>query len=260
MSSPVRQIAVAAIACAALFAPHFANAGAVHIETSGLTFDTGWSQRAETLVSDVNGAATFSLVNAVDNLRYPNSWQYNSTYSGTFQLSARAGYKVTGYTLSGGYSGQLYIGRSPDGSGRPGGAETYADAWSMGEDAATGARLASASYSVSNLQGVANFTFASGPLNQTGAFNVLFEGYAYGAASPAIWSTFDPDTGPRNHYDFSRAEMGLNDPLLLTVYTQAIAVPEPHTFTLTLAGLAVLAGATRRRRRPARAAGHPRFS
>ncbi|NHZ95284.1 PEP-CTERM sorting domain-containing protein [Massilia sp. CCM 8734] len=260
MFTCVRHIAVSAIAVAALLAPRFALADVVHIETSSLTFDTGWSQRPETLVSDANGAATFSLVNAVDNLRYQNTLYYNHTYSGMFHLSARAGYKVTGYTLSGGFVGDLRIGRSPDGSGRPGGAESIANAWTMAQDAASGAYLASGSYEASNLQGVGDFTFASGVLDQTGAFDVTFEGYAYGSASPAIWTTFDPDTGPRNHYSFSSAVMELKDPLLLTVYTEALAVPEPHAFALTLTGLALLAGVVRRRRRPARAGVNTSFA
>lgn len=249
MFTRIRLSAVTAIAAAALLCPRFALADVVHLETGSLTFDTAWSQRPETLVSDLNGAATFSLVNAVDNLRYSNSQQYHHQYNGTFQLSARAGYKVTGYTLSGGFAGEFRIGRSPDGSGRPGGAESVANAWAGAQDAATGAYLASASFERSDLQGAADFTFASGALDQTGAFNLTFEGYAYGAASPAIWATFDPDTGPRNNYAFSQAILELKDPLLLTVYTQAIAVPEPHTFALTLTGLALLAGVLRRRRR-----------
>ncbi|NHZ64780.1 PEP-CTERM sorting domain-containing protein [Massilia genomosp. 1] len=90
-------------------------------------------------------------------------------------------------------------------------------------------------------------SFASGVLDQAGAFDVTFEGYAYGAASPAIWTTFDPDTGPRNHYGFWGAVMELKDPLLLTAYTEA--VPEPHTYAMTLAELALLAGMARRRNR-----------
>ncbi|HEX8614670.1 MAG TPA: PEP-CTERM sorting domain-containing protein [Telluria sp.] len=251
MTSPARHVAVSAIAVAALLAPQLALADSVHIETSSLTFDTGWSQRPETLVSDVNGAATFSLVNAVDSLRYPNMWQYNSEYSGMFELSARAGYKVTGYTLSGGFTGLVHVGRSPDGSGRPGGADTSAGAWFSAQDAASGVYLSSSSYSASNLQGSGDFTFASGALDQTGAFHLSFDGYAYGWASPAIWTTYDPETGPTNNYAFSRAEIGLKSPLLLTVYTQA--VPEPHAYALTLAGLALMAGMVRRRKRLARA-------
>ena len=58
MPSPARHIA--AIAVAVLLAPKLAHADAVHIETSGVVFDTGWPQRAETLASDLNGAATFA--------------------------------------------------------------------------------------------------------------------------------------------------------------------------------------------------------
>lgn len=255
MFSPARHLAVAAIACAALLAPHLASAGAVHIDTGSLTFDSGWSEHAETLVSDINGAATFSLVSAVERLRYRYWSEYFNDYGGTFQLSARAGYKVTGYKLSGAFYGAISVGQVPDGSGgRPGGANTSSGALLYAQDALTGATFAQHGWSASELQGAGGFNFDSGLLERTGAFNLTFEGYAYGQASPAVWTTVDPITGPRNNYDFSLAQVGLQDPLLLTVYTQAIAVPEPHAFALTLAGLAMLAGATRRRRRPAAAA------
>ncbi|MDQ1813375.1 PEP-CTERM sorting domain-containing protein [Massilia sp. CCM 9210] len=116
MPSPVRHLAASAIAFAALLAPQFAFAGGIHLESSGIMFDTAWSQRAETLVSDVNGAATFSLVNAVDYLRFPNQFNYFNDYEGQFQLTARSGYKVTGYSLSGGFRGDIHVGQSPNGT------------------------------------------------------------------------------------------------------------------------------------------------
>lgn len=255
MFSSAQRIAVAAFACAALLAPQLATAGPVHLEASGVVFDNGWAQRPETLVSDVNGAATFSLFDPIDGLRYPYQWQYNLQYSSMFLLSARAGYKVIGYSLSGRFAGEHYIAHSPDGSGRPGGADTSAGADSYMQDAVTGDIFGFQSYAVGNLQGSADFTLHSGPLDQANPFYVAFSGWAYGWASPAIWTTYDPDTGPTNNYAFSRAEIGLGDPLLLTVYTQAlaVAVPEPHSLALTLGGLALLAGVVRRRRRPAHA-------
>ncbi|MDQ1830470.1 PEP-CTERM sorting domain-containing protein [Massilia scottii] len=250
MPSPVRHLAASAIAFAALLAPQFAFAGGVHLESSGVMFDTAWSQRAETLMSDVNGAATFSLVNAVGYLRFPNQFNYFNDYEGQFQLTARSGYKVTGYSLSGGFRGDIHVGQSPNGTGGPGGANTSAGAMSRAHDALTGETLAQHGWSASDLRGNGDFTFNSGALERTGSFFVSFEGYAYGQASPAIWNGTDP-TDPRNYDDFSRAEVGLRDPLLLTVYTQA--VPEPHTYAMTLAGLALLAGVARRRKRSARA-------
>ncbi len=258
MPLSARRIAGTAATVATLFVSQCAVANVVHIETSSLTFDTSWSREAETLVSDVKGAATFSLVNVVSALRYPGQFNYFNDYEGVFRLSARDGYKVTGYTLTGGLFGSVYVGRSPDGSGRPGGADTSAAFMSRAQDAVTGETLAQHGWSSANLQGNVDFSYYSGVLNRTGAFNLSVDGYAYGQASPAVWTTFEPEVGPVNHYDFSRAEVGLKDPLLLTVYTEAlaVAVPEPHTFALTLTGLALLAGVVRRRRRPA----HTRFS
>ncbi|ATQ78125.1 hypothetical protein CR152_29150 [Massilia violaceinigra] len=250
MHSRTRHIAVTAIAFAALFAPQLAHADTVHIETSGLTFDTFQSPYAETLVSDVNGAATFSLVNAAHFMGNPNMLNYHTVHGSVFQLSARAGHKVTGYSVTGGFWGELHVGQSPDGSGFPGSAETRSGAWAYAHDVVGGDNFALGEHTTSNLQGHSDFRFDSGPLNKTQPFYLTFEGYIEGYAAPAIWYGNEP--GQMWPYrDYSRADVRLKGPLLLTVYTQA--VPEPHTYAMTLAGLALLAGVARRRKRAARA-------
>ncbi|WP_223164627.1 PEP-CTERM sorting domain-containing protein [Massilia rubra] len=243
MFTYARRIAVTAIACAAVLAPQAAFAQ-VHIEAGGLTFDSFYSPRGEYLVSDVDGAATFSLVNAVDRMSYPNMTTYFQDYGSIFQLSAREGYRVTGYSVSGGFYGTHYVGHSPDGSGEPGSADSGAAAWAYASDTPGGARFASGSHSASNLNGHSDFRIDSGALDKTGSFYFSFDGYSSGSSSPATW--YEPGQWwPSRAY--SAAEIGLKNPLLLTVYTQA--VPEPHTYAMTLAGLALLAGVARRRTR-----------
>ncbi|NHZ93754.1 PEP-CTERM sorting domain-containing protein [Massilia sp. CCM 8733] len=243
MFSPTQHIAAAVIACSTLLAPHAAFAQ-VHIETGGLVFDSFYSPRSEYLVSDMNGAATFSLVNAVDRMSYPNMTNYHQDYGSIFQLTAREGYRVTGYSVSGGFYGTHYVGQSPNGSGEPGSASSGAAAWAYASDTPGGASFAYGSHSVSNLNGHSDFRIDSGALDKTGSFYFSFDGYAAGSASPATW--YKPGQWwPSRAY--SAAEVGLKNPLLLTVYTQA--VPEPHTYAMTLAGLALLAGVVRRRKR-----------
>lgn len=220
------------------------------IETASLAFDSFYSPRSEYLVSDVNGAATFSLVNAVDRMSYPNMTTYFQDYGSTFQLTAREGYRVTGYSVSGGFYGNHYIGHSPNGGGQPGSASSSAAAMAYASDSPGGARFAQGSHSVSNLNGHSDFRIDSGALDKTGSFYFSFDGYTEGSASPAVWY-MPGELWPFR--DYSLAEVGLKNPLLLTVYTQAIAVPEPHAYAMTLAGLALLAGAVRRRRRAAAA-------
>ena len=243
MFSPTQHIAAAVIACSALIAPQAAFVQ-VHIETGGLIFDSFYSPRSEYLVSDANGIATFSLVNAVDRMSYPNMTTYFQDYGSIFQLTAREGYRVTGYSVSGGFYGRHYVAHSPDGSGEPGSASSSAAAIAYASDTPGGARFAQGSHSVSNLNGHNDFRIDSGALDKTGSFYFSFDGYAEGSSSPAIW--YEPGQWwPSGAY--SAAEIGLKNPLLLTVYTQA--VPEPHTYAMTLAGLALLAGALRRRKR-----------
>ncbi|HEX8614671.1 MAG TPA: PEP-CTERM sorting domain-containing protein [Telluria sp.] len=243
----VRHIAAAATACAALCAAQSAFA-VVHIETSGLIFDSFYSPRAEYLVSDVDGAATFSLVNAVDRMAYPNMTSYFNDFGSIFQLTAREGYKVTGYSVTGGFYGDYYVGHSPDGSGLPGSAYSQAAALAYASDTPNGASFAYGVHSVSNLNGHSDFRIDSGALEKTGSFYFSFDGYVAGAQSPAVWYGNEPgQTWP--YRDYSLGQVGLKDPLLLTVYTQA--VPEPHTYAMTLAGLALLAGMARRRKRAA---------
>lgn len=248
MFTCIRHLAVTAIACAAVLAPHAAFAQ-VHIETGGLVFDSFYSPRAEYLVSEVEGAATFSLVNATDRMGYPHMTSYHNDYGSIFQLTAREGYRVTGYSITGGFYGDFYIGRSPDGSGQPGSANSQGAVWAYARDTYDGASFAFGDHSVSNLNGHSDFRIDSGALDKTGSFYFSLDGYVAGEQSPAVWYGTEPgQTWP--YRDYSSGQVGLKDPLLLTVYTQA--VPEPHTYAMTLAGLALLAGAVRRRRqRPA---------
>ncbi len=88
MFSSMQHIAAAVIVCSALLAPQAAFAQ-VHIETGGLIFDSFYSPRSEYLVSDANGIATFSLVNAVDRMSYPNMTTYFQDYGSIFQLTTQ---------------------------------------------------------------------------------------------------------------------------------------------------------------------------
>lgn len=235
----LRPTAVAAIALATLcaWAPAQA-AGPVHIEASSLTFDTDASARAETLVSDVGGVVTFSLPNPADSLGQDGSYFgfFHHTYNGQFQLNARAGYKITGYALSGEFGGAIRVSPIPqDQTGTLGVATTRASL-SLADSRGAAPVL---THSLADLNGVDGFTLASAPLDHAGALTLQLGGFVYG---------FNMPTTTEQGWTFSStANIALADSLRLTVYTTT--VPEPHSYALMLAGLALVGGIARRRKR-----------
>jgi hypothetical protein len=90
MSMTMRPPLFAAAVLATLFAWAPAHAAVpvpaapVHIDATGLTFDTAASGRAETLISDMNGVAIFALPNAADQLPLEQASYgfFHNTYSG----------------------------------------------------------------------------------------------------------------------------------------------------------------------------------
>jgi hypothetical protein len=249
MSMSMRPPLFAAAVLATLFAwaPAYAAVpvltAPVHIDATGLTFDSAASGRAETLISDMNGVATFALPNVADQLALDSvSYGFmHKTYAGLFQLNARPGYKITGYALSGEFGGIRTVPAVPAGlTGTAGVAATRA-ALSIGARLPDGSSLPTRSHSLADLNGSDGFTLSSGALDQTGALALELGGYTYGFGTPSTWndgrwSTMAPST----------AEVWLKDSLRLTVYTTA--VPEPHSYALMLAGLALVGGIARRRR------------
>ncbi|HEX8611565.1 MAG TPA: PEP-CTERM sorting domain-containing protein [Telluria sp.] len=254
-----------ALAALLAFAPLHASA-ATHIETTAFSFDSASPGRADALIADANGAATFSLIGARDILKYDaqnpsGNGPYDNLYQGVFQLNVRAGYKITGYSLMGTFSGQHYVGQFPTGSNQNimplnwGAAHARAGVAIRADLPATGGVVAPLSHEAVSLNGTEGFTLDSGPLDYAGPLNLYVEGSAYAEASHAEWWYLD--YGFRG-MDPSYAKIELSRPLLLTVYTQA--VPEPHTYALTLAGLALIGGTLRRRRRLARSGAQADFS
>ncbi|MDQ1923939.1 PEP-CTERM sorting domain-containing protein [Massilia pseudoviolaceinigra] len=233
----------AAAVLATLFAGAPAHAAApVHIDATGLTFDTAASGRAETLISDINGVAIFALPNAADQLPLdqPSYGFFHNTYSGLFQLNTRPGYKITGYSLSGEFGGTLSVPAVPEGlNGTVGVAATRA-ALSLGARLPDASGMPTSSHALADLNGTNGFTLSSGPLDHTGALALQLDGYTYGFSKPSTWTE-----GPWHSTAPSTAHLWLKDSLRLTVYTTA--VPEPHSYALMLAGLALVGGLARRR-------------
>lgn len=242
MSTRPPLFAAAVLATLFVWAPAHA-AAPVHIDATGLSFDSAASGRAETLISDINGVATFALPNAADRLAFEHvSYGFlHKTYAGLFQLNTRPGYKITGYALSGEFGGTRTVPAVPDGlTGTTGAAATRA-ALSIGARLPDGSGLPSRSHSLADLNGSDGFTLSSGPLDHTGALALELDGYTYGFGKPSTWMDGGwTSTAP------STADVWLKDSLRLTVYTTA--VPEPHSYALMLAGLALVGGIARRRR------------
>ncbi|MCE3607221.1 PEP-CTERM sorting domain-containing protein [Massilia sp. P8910] len=267
MSIHPYRFASGTVALAALlaFAPLHASAAA-HLDTTAFSFDSASPGRADTLLADGGGATTISLLGAHDMIKYDAadpSWNgpYDHLYQGVFQLNVHAGYKITGYSLMGTFSGEHYVGQFPTGSDLNimpmnwGAAYAGAGVAIRADLPTTGGAVAPLSHQQHNLKGTDAFTLDSGPLDHAGPMNLYVEGFAFAEATAAEWWYLDYGFMGK---DYSRARIELSGPLLLTVYTQA--VPEPHTYAMTLAGLALIGGTLRRRRRLARSGAQADFS
>lgn len=234
----------AAAVLATLFAWAPAHAAApVHIDATGLTFDTAASGRAETLISDIDGVAIFALPNAADQLpleNYSYGFDHN-TYSGLFQLNTRPGYKITGYSLSGEFGGNRTVTAVPEGMNGTAGVAATRAALSIGAHLPDGSGMPTRSHALADLNGTGSFTLSSGPLDHTGLLALQLDGYTYGFSKPSTWRD-----GNSYYTAPSTADIWLKDSLRLTVYTTA--VPEPHSYALMLAGLALVGGIARRRK------------
>lgn len=234
---------------AALFALALASApvhaqGPTTLEASHFSIDSRWAYETDVIASDANGVTRISMTDAAKTLRTATTSNENGDgYSGMFSITLRPGYRMTGFSMSGIMFGGL--GEIPEPGGLPGDGNTE-NAMRMDLEAYTpeGGGVASLHARYSMVDGKLPFVLASEPLAVTGTFNlstwnmVTVNSYPYHLPG-------HPD-GPPGRLVYPLATMQVLNPTL-TIYTSA--VPEPETYGMLLAGMAVIGLA--RRRRPA---------
>lgn len=172
-----------------------------------------------------------------------------SIYQLTMQLHAVAGYKITGFAFSGDLAGVLEPAQAPDGYpyGHVGTANNRA--WANLGAFAAGAQQDYAGAEVHDVAGAGQIVFHS-----NGTFlpdNMSLEFNAGVNAHTDAGYFYDFEGNERKVPSFSSLRL-LNP--VLTIYSAALPVPEPDTWMMLLAGLALPWAAARRAKKRGQAA------
>lgn len=246
--------ALAAVLAFSLSSSAFAG---TTIGTQGFTIKDTWGEGLR-LISDSNNVAKFDLTN-IAGLNYSltdtNPWSAGNGTLDFFDVSARDGYRVISVEYSGVISGELIP--APD----------YPDSWPYSYWGGTATNNSQAYFGTyaedtdlaNNSQKVLTFTDLNDTVpfslkNSTQqlpqAFKIWLEVYAWVSGTPGGGQWF-PGEGDDGYYSWmtpSTAKLGILNPVLTLTYAPLSAVPEPSTYAMLLAGLA-LCGIVRRRRR-----------
>lgn len=228
-------------------------------DTKAFTLDAstgGWG--GDALLSDQDGVTRFVL-NGVS--QYV-AGQLMSSYSvgnsiaedGVSKRSAlyfdvRAGYRITGYTFSGNFVGDYYVGLAPDGRSvtRAGVADNSAG---FKVDASGSPSGSVQEFNAKTVLGSTSFTLESNALSLDGRVALYLDSSAYAYARSTSYA-YTPVDGMPPYWSQTPSLAAIRfQNLSMTVYTAPIAaaVPEPETYAMLLAGLAAVGVAARRRK------------
>lgn len=207
------------------------------IDTAAFSMVNQWGDSADVLLSDANGVTRIGLTSAANSLSaYTSHYQQGNFYAGLFEVTVHPGYRVTGFAFSGTFEGVLDVPANPDGSPGNGFAFNSGNVEFSAGSRPYGVFYGEHSQRFDMLDGAVPFTMASGQLALSTDFNLSLQGLilvsAYPTSTPQHPGGID-----------SFASMRLANPVF-TIYTAA--VPEPASYAMLLAGMAVL-GARRRR-------------
>lgn len=228
MNMMKRLLVMAALALTAVAA---AAQTPARIDTAAFSMVNQWGDSADTLLSDANGVTRIGLTSAAGNLSaYTTRYQQGNFYAGLFEVTVNPGYRVTGFAFSGTFEGVLDVPSNPDGSPGNGFAFNSGNVEFSAGSRPYGVFYGEHSQRFDMLDGAIPFTMSSGQLSLTTDFNLSLQGLVLVSAYPSVT--------PQNPGGIdSFASLRLANPVF-TIYTAA--VPEPASYAMLLAGLAVL--------------------
>ncbi|MDM5178762.1 PEP-CTERM sorting domain-containing protein [Massilia sp. DJPM01] len=205
--------------------------------------ENDWTSTSDVITSDANGVTKIALIDAASTLKTATTHYDNGdAYNGWFSITLRPGYRMTGFSLSGTVLGELGPVTTP--GGKPGdGFTTNSTKIDLSASARDSAWSMKQTMQHSMVDGAIPFVMNSGPLSLTGLVYVGMWSPVYVPSRP--YSPPGVPDGNMGQEVYTLASMQILNPTL-TIYTSA--VPEPETYGMLLAGVAVI-GLVRRRRR-----------
>lgn len=206
-----------------------------------------------TLLSDAGGVTTLGMTSLASSLSMDTqgtSMSNGDLYTGVFDISVRNGYRVTGFSFAATLVGVLQVAEAPAGASiiQPGNASNSGSMEALALTGPHGQRIAGESFRQESLDGTQDILLQGVGLSLTDPFTMFISGMSYVNAQLGQYRV----NGPDYSYDGSLpayASYRLVNPTL-TIFTSP--VPEPGTYAMLLAGLALCGAAGLRRRRGAR--------
>lgn len=202
-----------------------------------------------TLLSDAGGVTKLGMTSLGTSLGMDTAGQSTSNgdlYTGMFDITVRDGYRVTGFSFAATLVGVLQVAEAPPGTSTilPGSASNRGSLEVQALTAPYGQRIAGESFRQESLNGTQNVLLQGSGVSLTDSFTMMITGSSYINAMLGQYRV----TGDEYSYDVSLpayASYRIVNPTL-TIFTSP--VPEPGSYAMLLAGLALCGAAGLRRR------------
>lgn len=206
-----------------------------------------------TLLSDAGGVTKLGMTSLASSLSMDTgggSMSNGDLYTGVFDISVRNGYRVTGFSFAATLVGVLQVAEAPAGASmvKPGNASNSGSMEASALTGPNGQRIAGEKYRQENLDGTQDILLQGLGLSLTDPFTMFISGSSYVSAQLGEYRV----NGHDYSYDVSLpayASYRFVNPTL-TIFTSP--VPEPGTYAMLLAGLALCGAVGWRRRNGAR--------
>lgn len=233
------------LATLAFITPLISQAAIPDVHTSTLNLSSivdYYDSTALTVLSDQGGATqvTTAAWQTANNTAAGGSYTEGNDYQISMTLAPAAGYVITGYSISALASGTLYTSPKPpeaNGTWVPGVAKNLALIYlSDGKGGFT-------TKEIDNITTPVQFEYGVHGLSLDHATNLTFSTLSSAGTAYGRWEDMNGE------YKYgSYAQLSLSAPSL-TIYTALAPVPEPETWGMLLAGIALIGVAKRRSKR-----------
>ncbi|MCY0914773.1 VPLPA-CTERM sorting domain-containing protein [Massilia sp. H27-R4] len=237
MNMMIRLLVTAALALASVSTAHATS----RVDTVAFSIVDQWGASPDMLLYNSNGLTRIGLSSAASSLgAYTSRYSEGNFYAGLFEVTVHAGYYVTGFAFSGTFEGALDVASNPNGTPGNGYAFNSGNIEFSAGSRPYGVFYGEHTQRVDMLDGAVPFTMSSGHVSLATDFNLSLQGLIMVSAYPSVTPQYPSGID-------SFASLRVANPML-TIYTSA--VPEPASYGMLLAGVAVIGLVRRRRQLP----------